>query len=84
MTHKRAAFFYSSKVRGEGNSVIFINLEILPGPSTRVFVSLFLTTTRDFSEIQVSILLIMIVCEILQLLIFICFIFENQNPPQVG
>jgi len=25
-------YFDSSKVRGEGNSVIFINREILPGP----------------------------------------------------
>jgi len=37
----------------------------------RVFVSLLLTTTRDFSEIQRSILLIMIICEIL-LSILIC------------
>jgi len=37
----------------------------------RVFVSLLLTTTRDFSEIQRSILLIMIICEIV-LSILIC------------
>jgi len=31
MTHTRAALFDSSKARGEGNFVIFINLEILQG-----------------------------------------------------
>ena len=30
-------YFDSSKVRGEGNSVIFINLEILPGPEVSHF-----------------------------------------------
>jgi len=38
----------------------------------------FLTTTRNFNEIQRSILLIMIICEIVILLsIFICFDFGN-------
>jgi len=35
----------------------------------------FLTTTRNFNEIEKSILLIMIICEI-QLFIFICFNFK--------
>jgi len=56
-------------VRGEGNSVIFINREILPGPeNARGFVS-FLTTTKDFTEIQRSIQLIIIICEILLILL---------------
>jgi len=44
--------FDSSKVRGEGNSVIFINQEILPGPEDAPICLTFLTTTMDFSEIK--------------------------------
>ena len=47
-------YFDSSKVRGEGNSVIqcikiFINQEIIPGPKDAHICFTFLTTTRDFS-----------------------------------
>jgi len=69
-------YFDSSKARGEGNFVIFIYRKILLVPEdARICftVSLFLTTTKDFSEIQSSILLIMIIYVIL---VFI-LIFEN-------
>jgi len=39
-------------VRGKGKSDIFLNLEILPGPEDVLICFTFLTTTRDFSEIQ--------------------------------
>ena len=46
MTYKRAALVCSCKVRGEGNSVIFINREILPGPeNARICFHILLTTT---------------------------------------
>jgi len=32
MTYECAALIDSSKVRGKGNSILFINWEILPGP----------------------------------------------------
>jgi len=64
-------YFDSSRVRGDGNSVIFINWEILTGPGD-------VSTTRDFSEILRSILLIMIFYEIL-LFILICFIVLEIN-----
>jgi len=63
-------YYGSSKVRGEGNSVIFINREILPRPQDASICVTF------FNEIQKSILMIMIICEIL-LLILICFNFGN-------
>jgi len=109
-----------SKVCGEGNSVIFINRKILPGPADArpnkqkymgpIWVPMwaphglpiwphlgfatginirvpygphvyytwicftFLATTRDFSEIQRSVLLIMIICEKLLLFLFILFL----------
>jgi len=50
--------FDSSKVRGEVNSLILINQEILPGPEEARICFTFLTTTRDFSELQRSFLLI--------------------------
>jgi len=64
-------------LRGEGNSVTFINREILPGPEdARICLTLFFkTTTREFSEIQRNILLIMNICEILLfcVILFVCF-----------
>ena len=57
-------------MRDKRNSVIFINLEILPGPEdARICFTFFQTTMRNFNEIERSILLIMIVCEILLILI---------------
>ena len=44
---------------------------------------IFLTTTRNFNEIESRILLIMIICETL-LFILICFNIGNYNPPRLG
>jgi len=74
VTHNRAVLFDSSNVHGEGNSVLFINRKILPFPVDARTCFTFLTTTRDFSEIQRTILLIMIICEIL-----LCFISRNKK-----
>jgi len=68
--------FHFSTMRGEGNSVIFINREILPGPEDARISFTFLTPTKDFSEIQEIFLLIILICEIL-LFILLCFIFGN-------
>jgi len=57
MTQNVRRYFDSSKVRGEGNSVLIINREILPGQVDAPICFTFLTTTRDFSEIQRSVLL---------------------------
>jgi len=66
----------SRKVRGEGNSVVIINREILLGPEDARICFPFIATTRDFSAIQRSILLMMSICEIL-LFILICIIVFN-------
>jgi len=55
-------YCYSNKKRGEENFLIFINQGFLPGPEDMSLHSL--TTTRDFSEVQRYILLILIICEI--------------------
>jgi len=60
----------STKWHGKKTVIIFIDWEILPGPGDARIC--FLTTARDFSEIQKSILLMMIICEIL---LFIRFFF---------
>jgi len=61
------SYFDSSKVRRERNSIILIYIVpcILLGPEDARIGFTFFTTTRDFSEIQRSILLVMINCEIL-------------------
>ena len=66
-------YFDYSKVRCNRNSVllVFINREILPCSGDARICFTFLTTTMGFSEIQISIQLIMIICEIL-LFILIC------------
>ena len=51
-------------MRGEGNSVILIKRESLPGPEDAHKFNNFVTT-RNFNEIERSVLLIMIICEIL-------------------
>jgi len=51
--------------RDEGNAVIFKNREILLGPENECICFTSITTTRDFSEIQRSILFIMIISDIL-------------------
>jgi len=58
-------YFDSSKARDEGNFVIFLNREILLVPEDARICFTVLTTTRDFSEIQSCILLIMIIYVIL-------------------
>jgi len=70
--------FDATKVRGEGNFVIhvFINCEIFPGQEDARICFTFLTTTRDFSEIQGSIILF--ICEIL-LFIFIFYFWELKS-----
>ena len=75
-------YFDYSKVRGNRNSVllVFINREILPGSGDARICFTFLTTTMDFSEIQISIQLIMIICEIL-LFILICGILGIKIHP---
>ena len=69
-------YFGSCKVRGEGNSVIVINREILPGPEdARICFTFSNKKTRNFNENEISILLIMIICKILLfILIFVLFL----------
>jgi len=69
MTHKHEALYSkmdSSKVRDKGNSVLFINWEILSCPED----SLFLKTTRDFSEIRSTLLLMISWVKLLFILIW--------------
>ena len=74
-------YFDWCKVHGEGNFVISKNREILPGPEGARICFTFLTTTRDFSEI--SILLIIIICETL-LFTLICFILGELKSTMGG
>jgi len=55
----------------------------LPGPEDARICFTFLRTTREFSEIQRSALLIMIICEIL-LFILICFTFWELKSTMGG
>jgi len=72
-------YFDSSKVRNERIFVTFINREILRDQRTRVFVSQFLTTTRDFSLIQIIILLYC--CLFLFIFIFGNWSFKRNKIP---
>jgi len=78
MTHKNAALFDSSNVRSEGNSVIFINGEILPDTED-AFVSHF----NDNEGFQRSILLKIIIGELL-LFIFDMFYFLDLKSTMGG
>jgi len=79
-------YFDYSKQRGEGNSDIFINREILPGAEdSLICFTIVLKITMDFSEIQRRILFIMNICEILLFILFLLyFIFFNFKYTMCG
>jgi len=68
---------------GEVNPVFIIILEILSRQEGAGISCTFLTTTRDFSEIQRRFLFIMTIYRIL-LFMLMCLILGNYNPPWVG
>jgi len=72
MIYKRAALVWLLQGGGEGNSVIFINQDILPKQEDACFCfTLFLTSTRNINENERIVLFIMIIGEILLFLLFV-------------
>ena len=72
MTYKRAALGWLLQCAQRREFRFIYKPEILPGKDDmRILFHIFLTTTRNHNEIQRSILLIMIICEMLLLTLLV-------------